>query len=63
MASKMKGSPKARRSAKHKTMYAAQFHRTARNKTRQLMKRVDFDPSAAPAIERIEQRMRSRDKK
>jgi hypothetical protein len=34
-----KGGKKLRRSGKHKAMYAAQFHRTAANKSRQAIKR------------------------
>lgn len=37
---KLKGGIKLRRSAKHKTMYAAQSIRTARNKLRQANKRT-----------------------
>lgn len=52
---KKRGGIKLRRSnARNKAKYAAQFHRTRRNKIRRLMRRLEFDPLAAPAIQRLE---------
>lgn len=49
----IRGGVKLRRCAKHKGMYAAQFRRTAKNKINRLKKRVEFDPTARPAIDRL----------
>jgi len=49
---KIKGSVKLRRSSKHKPKYTAQFSRTARNKIRQLTRRLPWDKTAEAAINR-----------
>ena len=43
----------ARRSSRHKGMYAAQFSKTTRNKIRRLTKRLPWDKSATAAINRL----------
>lgn len=44
---------KARRSQKKKGYYAKQFYRTVQNKIRRPRKRLDFDPTAQAAINRL----------
>jgi hypothetical protein len=50
---------KLRRCSTKALQYAAQWHRTARNKIQRLKKRLRFDPTAGPAIARIDAFMRS----
>ena len=52
--SQPKGGRKLRRCSRHAHMYAAQFHRTARNKINRLRKRLGYDPTAGEAIKRLQ---------
>lgn len=50
---KLKGGRKLVRSGKDKGYYAQGYIRTARNKIRRLTRRLDFDPTAGKAIDRL----------